>query len=141
MATLIINGDLTVLPPKVVKALAARSLGVEDIANRCRATKDAIRSTLSDLKAQKVVDHDGRRPRTWRLVQTVEWLQTPTRTVPSGDDWRQRRFTASEDETLWRMDSEGARYGEIGKAINRRPDVVRNRLIVLRAKLKEQEAA
>ena len=57
----------TLLSSKVVRFLRRRSSGVEDIASRCCTSKDSIRDQLSKLKRQGLVEHDGRRPRTWKL--------------------------------------------------------------------------
>ncbi len=70
MANLIINGDLTVLSSKVVRTLENRSCGTEDIASRCCTTRDSIRQILHRLKKRGLLEHDGCRPRTWKLKQT-----------------------------------------------------------------------
>jgi predicted transcriptional regulator len=70
VARLIYNGDLTVLSSKVVKTLANRSCGTEDIASRCCTTRDTIRKELHRLRVKALVEHDGRRPRTWKLKET-----------------------------------------------------------------------
>lgn len=68
MATLITAGD-TRLSAKVAKFLSKRSSGVEDIANRCCKPQNTTRVILSRMKAQGMVEHDGRRPRTWKLKE------------------------------------------------------------------------
>jgi predicted transcriptional regulator len=69
VAKLFYNSDLTILSEKVVKTLANRSCGTEDIAYRCCTNRDSIRARLAQLKAKGVVEHDGRRPRTWKLKE------------------------------------------------------------------------
>lgn len=69
MAVLTYNGDLTVLSSKVVKTLANRSCGTEDIASRCCTTRDSIRMILHRLRKRQLVEHDGCRPRTWKLKE------------------------------------------------------------------------
>jgi DNA-binding IclR family transcriptional regulator len=67
MATLTFNSQVSVLSSKVLTYLSKRSSGVEDIAHRCCTSRDSIRVILSRLRAQNLVEHDGRRPRTWEL--------------------------------------------------------------------------
>jgi DNA-binding IclR family transcriptional regulator len=69
VSRLIINADLTVLSSKVVKTLQNRSCGTEDIAYRCATNRDSIRDQLSKLRRKGLVEHDGRRPRTWKLKE------------------------------------------------------------------------
>lgn len=69
MARLIINADLTILSSKVVTTLANRSCGTEDIASRCCTSRDSIRMILHRLRKRELIEHDGRRPRTWKLKE------------------------------------------------------------------------
>lgn len=74
MATLIFNSQVSVLSSKVLNVLGKRrsGSGVEDIANRCCTTRDSTRKILSRLKAKALVEHDGRKPRTWKLREGEE---------------------------------------------------------------------
>lgn len=69
MATLVYNGQACTLSRKVREYLAKRGsgFGVEDIANRFCTGQNTIRKELYRLKVVGVVEHDGRRPRTWKL--------------------------------------------------------------------------
>lgn len=68
MASLIIAQGTT-LSAKVANYLAKRSSGTEDIANRFCTTRATIRHALMDLKRSGLAEHDGRRPRTWKLKE------------------------------------------------------------------------
>ena len=69
MATLVFNSQVSGLSSKVLQYLAKRSSGfcVEDIANRYCTGQNTIRKELHRLKVKALVEHDGRRPRTWKL--------------------------------------------------------------------------
>lgn len=70
MPTLIVNTDnLTGLSAKLVKMLERRGFGVEDMSHRTTSAPNIVRARLSTLKAQGIVTHDGRWPRTWKLKQ------------------------------------------------------------------------
>lgn len=71
MATLITARD-TRLSARVANFLAKRSSGTEDIAYRCCTTRATIRVELMRLKLKGLVEHDGRRPRTWKLAELKE---------------------------------------------------------------------
>lgn len=66
MATLTIRSDAHI-SLKVKAVLSRRPSGVEDIANRCCASKDTIRHALAFMRALDIAEHDNRRPRTWKL--------------------------------------------------------------------------
>lgn len=69
MATLTFNSQVSVQSAKVLTFLAKRPSGfcVEDIANRVCTRQNAVRAALHRLRVRGLVEHDGCRPRTWKL--------------------------------------------------------------------------
>lgn len=154
MAALIYNGDLTVLSSKVVKHLARTSSGTEDIANRCCTTRGSIRMILVRLKRKQLVEHDGRRPRTWALKgQLPKPAAAPVvllRVDPAYRPWRQnpaarhstatakyreptfKRWSNEETAYLIELKENGYRNSDIAKEIGRSASAINGRSVYLR---------
>ena len=73
MATLIVNAnDLPQLSRKIVKRLERGSMGYEALIGWTGSSHQSVACQLHRLKLKGIVEHDGCRPRTWKLAQPKE---------------------------------------------------------------------
>lgn len=70
MATLIVNGsDLPKLSRRIVERLQRGTLGYEALMGWTGSSHQSVAKELHRLKTKGLVEHDGRRPRTWKLKE------------------------------------------------------------------------
>jgi len=70
MATLIVNGaQLPRLSRRIVEKLQRGSLGYEALMGWTGSSHQSVAKALHTLRVKGLVEHDGRRPRTWKLKE------------------------------------------------------------------------
>lgn len=70
MAILIVNGaELPALSRRIVEKLQRGTLGYEALIGWTGSTHQSVAKEMHKLKVKGLVEHDGRRPRTWKLKE------------------------------------------------------------------------
>lgn len=70
MASLIVNGrELPRLSKRIVEKLQRGTLGYEALMGWTGSSHQSVACQLARLKRLGLVEHDGRRPRTWKLKE------------------------------------------------------------------------